>query len=166
MNDAGSLGSQLPMSPSPTAQVITVVVTPAPLPATATPLLPANTPVPPTAVAAPRPVEPPVTMSGRGQMNTLPFTLVGGNYSVSWQVSANSSSRFWSARLASVDTDSRARGASIGSTGVLASGTNASGQTVAYNLSPGGVVRLMSAAGAEDVPVGGGSLLSGQPEPR
>jgi hypothetical protein len=135
MNDGGQLGGQLPMppvSPVPPAQVVEVVVTATLIPPTSTPApVATNTSVPAPAVVP----EQPTTISGSGDVASRPFTLRGGNYTVSWTFTATGRSCFAAgASLLGVNGGLTSLG---GRSVDLSSGQSSSGETQAYNLRAG-----------------------------
>lgn len=94
--------------------------------------------VAPTATATP-PAMLPVTLTGKGGLNTLPFRLDGGSYSVDWKAvdQPTGSGCFYGGTLKAVDGSLTAplNFASVGS-GRVEKGKSLSGTTQLYNVKP------------------------------
>lgn len=94
--------------------------------------------VAPTATATP-PAMLPITLTGKGGLNTLPFSLGGGNYSVDWKAVDQPASFgcFYGGTLKAVDGSLTAplNFASVGS-GKVEKGKSLTGTTQLYNVKP------------------------------
>jgi hypothetical protein len=88
----------------------------------------------PTATATPPAIQP-VLLQGAGQMNTLPFRLGGGNYSVDWTAKDRSTAVgcFHGGSLKAVDGSPMF--ATVGG-GMVEKGKSRSGTTQIYNVKP------------------------------
>jgi hypothetical protein len=133
--DEGTIGGQLPLPPVPAIAVLTSAPTATAVVAAA-----------PTATPVPVQAEQPVTVSGSGEMNSKPFALRGGNYTVSWAVTvAKGGYGYFSAGLVAVDPQNHSTAGAGSAT--FDSGQTKTGENQAYNLAPGQYYIHMSTAG-------------------
>jgi hypothetical protein len=78
----------------------------------------------------------PLTISGNGKTQTLPFNLAGGAYTVGWQVSASPTSTTYDLRLSPVVDAPFNHGQAI-SSGFFDKSPDPSGETHIYEVKPG-----------------------------